>query len=54
MKAEFIDFTPSWSDTTEILGEPLNCTVGWEPLGYHCYKGHGYKLTETLNSENSN
>lgn len=42
-KAEFIDFTPSWTDTTDVLGKPLNCTPGWEPLGFHCYKGNDHK-----------
>lgn len=41
-KAEFIDYTPSWADTYEKLGEPLNCTEGWESLGVHCYKGYRY------------
>ena len=37
-KAEFVDYTPSYKDTWEKLGHPVNCSNGYQDLGNHCYK----------------
>ena len=41
-KAEFIEYTPSWSNLYEDLGQPINCTDGWQQFGIHCYKAYRY------------
>ena len=37
-KAEFVDYTPSYKETWDKLGHPVNCTNGYQDLGNHCYK----------------